>query len=76
MKQLAIICLSLSVLSGGLKFNKLPVGHRSGNLNAYLLKKTKKEIFKYSMVTNPLCTALDNSLHFITCGFNGKTLPF
>jgi hypothetical protein len=48
----------------------------SVDLHIYWVKKTKKELLRDSAYINPLRKAIDNSLHFISCGFSGRSLPF
>ncbi|MEO6524944.1 MAG: hypothetical protein ABIN91_24875 [Mucilaginibacter sp.] len=75
MKQLLFISISLSVLTGGLMFNHYPIDPAAG-LRTYWFKKTKKGLLRDSACINPLRNAIDNSLHFISSGFSGRSLPF
>ena len=48
----------------------------SVGLRTYWFKKNKKELLRDSTYINPLYKAIDNSLHFIGCGFSDSSLPF
>jgi len=75
MKQLLLISISLTVLTGGLMLNNYPADS-SVSVHNYWFKKTKKDLLRDSAYINPLYQAIDNSLHFISCGLSGGKLPF
>jgi hypothetical protein len=75
MKHLLIISISLLVLAGGLMLNNLKADVGTG-LHVYWFKRSQKEMFRDSAYFNPLRTAIDNSLHFISGGFSITSLPF
>jgi hypothetical protein len=86
MKCALIICLSL-LLSGGLKLSQYPVSVKNscqaniqtqlpGRVQSYWLKKTRKEVIRDAAYINPICKAINNSLHFIYCGFSAKSPIF
>ncbi len=84
MKNLAFVCIAMLVLNTtGLnndqKYLNTPADTCSldvkPRLQAYCLKKTRKEQFRYNAPSNTIVQAINNSLHFIGDGFLNQIIP-
>ncbi|RKR81364.1 hypothetical protein BDD43_1510 [Mucilaginibacter gracilis] len=77
MKQIIMISLSLSVLTGRPELNRFAASKTGlpAGLSTYWLKKTKKELLR-AHVTVSLRRALANSVQFISAGLPEKVFLF